>query len=244
VSPLEPPTFESKEEAEAEALRLAARKDRRLCVFAKLPDPGRVKTRLVPAIKESDAAWLYMAFLNDLTEELMWGPYSLYFLWALEEGEKVPAHEIIRSDVQSPGDLGARLYDCCEKALREVEAVLVLGSDHPEFQKERAVEAFEKLEEGHDVVLGPTPDGGYYLIGMRRSGLRPELFSAIPWSTEKVFETTLERCREAGLTCAILPQGFDIDTPADLDALAVRLRHAPRERCGFTRVLLKEWGRL
>ncbi len=122
--------------------------------------------------------------------------------------------------------------------------MVVVGSDAPELQQGRVVAAFEQLEGGREVVLGPAADGGYYLIGLTRAGLDRRLFGGIPWSTAEVFAATLARCREAGFAPGLLPRGYDIDTPADLDALAARLARGPRKRCSFTRVLLEEWGRL
>lgn len=220
------------------------RQGRRLLVFAKPPEAGKVKTRLSPALKPSDAAWLYLAFLNDLTRELVEGPWQLHFCWAAAAGGELPQHEGVVSEAQPDGDLGERLFRCCERALVTVPAVVVVGSDQPELERAQVVRAFELLEAGSRVVLGPAADGGYYLIGLRREALAPTLFAGIEWSSERVFAQTLERCSKAGQEPALLPLGHDVDTPADLDALAARLREAPRERCGFTRVLLEEWGRL
>lgn len=221
-----------------------ASKDRRLCVFAKPPEPGKVKTRLFPALKPSDAAWLYLAFLNDITQELLEGPYRLCFAWAVAPGEKLPTHGGVESEEQVGEGLGERLYNAFAAGLAESATMVIVGSDQPELEKSRVVEAFEMLEKGSEVVLGPSADGGYYLIGLRRESLDRALFEGIPWSTGEVLAATLERCQRTGRSCALLPVGFDIDTPADLDALALRLRQAPKERCGFTRVLFEEWGRL
>lgn len=228
----------------AELIRDPSRPDRRLCVFAKPPEVGKVKTRLSPALKPSDAAWLYLAFLTDLTQELLYGPWQLHFAWLVEEGEELPRHEGVVSEAQSGGDLGERLFRCCAAALAAAPAVVVVGSDQPELEKSRVEEAFELLEGGREVVLGPSADGGYYLIGLRRAALDPALFAGVAWSTDQVFAQTAARCRAAGFEPAVLPVGHDIDTPADLDALAERLQAAPRRRCPFTRVLLEEWGRL
>ena len=218
--------------------------NRRLCVFAKPPEPGKVKTRLLPALKESDAAWLYLAFLNDLTRELLLGPYQLHFAWASEAGEKLPQHEGVVSEMQAAGNLGDRLFAAFAAGLAAAPVMVILGSDHPELQQKVVVEAFERLEAEEQVVLGPTFDGGYYLIGLRPDSLRRSLFDGIDWSTEKVFSQTVERCQEAGLRLSLLPKAHDIDLPEDLDGLADRLRRAPKKRCSFTRVLFEEWGRL
>lgn len=220
------------------------RSDRRLCVFAKPPRIGEVKTRLSPAIGPGDATWLYLAFLNDLTGELAGGPWQLHFAWAVGEGEELPRHPGVVSEAQSGGELGERLYRYFAAALAAAPAVVVVGSDMPELEAARVSEAFARLESGSGVVLGPSADGGYYLIGLRREALDEALFEGIAWSTGTVFAETVERCRRAGHEPALLSVGHDIDLPEDLDALAARLAAAPRRRCGFTRVLLEEWGRL
>lgn len=221
-----------------------ATETRLLVVFAKKPEPGQVKTRLIPALKPSDAAWLYLAFLTDLTEELLDGPYRLRFSWAVPEGEPLPSHAGIASERQAEGDLGERLYQAFAAGLATAPAMVVVGSDQPELERRTVEAAFTQLETGREMVLGPSADGGYYLIGLRAAALDRRLFAAIPWSTGEVFAATLERAREAGIEPARLPMGHDIDTPADLDALVERLARAPRRRCRFTRVLLEEWGRL
>ena len=218
---------------------------RHLCVFAKIPLPGRVKTRLSPALKPTDATWLYDAFLLDLTRELSDGPYGMTFFWALEAEEKTPTHPVIGSQRQEGADLGERLRHAAETALKEAPFVVIVGSDMPELQQQTVRDAFRQLEAGVPVVLGPSADGGYYLIGLRRETLAAvDLFGGIPWSTDQVAEITRERCRQAGLEIGLLPLGHDIDTPEDLEGLAERLRSAPASRCSFTRVLLREWRRL
>ena len=92
------------------------------------------------------------------------------------------------------------------------------------------------------LVVGPALDGGYYLIAARARALHPRLFEGIPWSTERVLAHTLERCREVGLEASLLPPASDVDTPADLDALASRLR-LDAGRCPRTGALLQSWGR-
>jgi rSAM/selenodomain-associated transferase 1 len=219
-------------------------RDRKLCVFAKPPEPGKVKTRLFPALKPSDAAWLYLAFLNDITQELLDGPFRLCFAWAAAPDEQLPTHGGVECVALVGEGLGERLYNAFATGLAEAPAMVIVGSDQPELEKGRVVEAFERLEQGSEVVLGPSGDGGYYLIGLRREALDPGLFEDIPWSTGSVLAETLERCARAGRTPALLPVGYDIDEPADLDALALRLKQSSKDKCRFTRVLFEEWGRL
>src|SRR5262249_39143450 len=88
---------------------------------------------------------------------------------------------------------------------------------------QRAVDLLSRP--GPDVVLGPTEDGGYYLIGVR--GAHRELFDGVPWSTSEVLEITLRRAANAGLEAACLPSWFDVDTAEDLERLRATLANAP-----------------
>jgi glycosyltransferase A (GT-A) superfamily protein (DUF2064 family) len=120
--------------------------------------------------------------------------------------------------------------------------VAAVGSDHPDLPETVVVEAFEKLAAGNDVVLGPASDGGYYLIGVTRDSLHPELFSDVDWSTARVLEQTLERCRTLGARVELLISLDDVDTPDDLKRLAERLALGSGPSSPNTKSLLSEWG--
>jgi rSAM/selenodomain-associated transferase 1 len=197
---------------------------RRLLLFTKPAREGRVKTRLIGDLTAAEAAGLHAAFLEDLLGRLREGDFELRLAWALDPGEEIPAGPVpgVR---QEGNDLGERLY----RALSSVEAgasaevVMALGSDHPTLELELVERAFEKVEAGADVVLGPAEDGGYYLIALRAAAVHPRLFEDIAWSTERVLPATLERCRELGLAVELLPMASDVDTPDDLRRLAARM---------------------
>jgi len=217
---------------------------RSLLLFTKPAHPGRVKTRLVGALSEAQTAKIHAAFVSDLTERLQGGRYHFQIAWAVSEEEDFPIGLVIGGGEnvrQASGNLGDRLYRGLAAAAEHSELVAAIGSDHPELRPETVEEAFQQLEEGADAVFGPTADGGYYLVGLRRSAVCPEVFDGIAWSTETVFGESLKRCHHLGLTVAQLPAGHDIDVPEDLDALACRLRAAPRT-CPRTRSLLAAWG--
>ena len=243
---------------------------RRLIVFTKPAVPGRVKTRLVGAsgngvapprgvddLSPVHAARLHRAFLQDLVEELSRGRFDLRLAWALEDvGEGVPSLELAAGEVlpgerQRSGDLGVRLEGALADALTEVEAAAVVGSDHPRLSRRRVEEAFDRLEagegEGPQVVFGPARDGGYYLVAARREALGRGIFDGIPWSTGQVLEASLQACRRAGLSTALIEPGEDVDTPEDLARLIEQLRDPAesgpsRGTCPGTRELLVEWG--
>ena len=219
-----------------------------LLLYTKPAHPGRVKTRLIGELSAEQAAELHAAFLGDLSERLCGGRFHLQVSWALEEGEEFPEGLVVAGEpVRQPeGDLGDRLYLGLERAALRHALVAAVGSDHPELARETVEDAFERLESGADAVLGPTADGGYYLIGLRRETLCREIFDGVPWSTREVFAHTLERCRRLGLEVALLPAGHDIDVESDLRRLAARLETARFETaaddCPRTRALLEDWS--
>jgi len=254
-----------------------------LLLFTKPARPGRVKTRLTRgrgALTPVQAARLHAAFLGDLAARLLpatgRGEMRLRIAWALDDDEPLPdlyatvaavgalapppgaALDAVR---QRGADLGERLFHALSAASEDHPGgVAAVGSDHPTLPLGRVRSAFNLLADGSDVVLGPTDDGGYYLIAVRRAALRQRLFEDVPWSTGGVFTATEARCRELGLRLARLPAGHDVDEPADLERLVAlfaaagapppplgrRRRESVDERvdCPRTRRLLAAWGRL
>ena len=203
----------------------AAGRDR-VILFLKTPVPGLVKTRLIPRLGPEGAAAFYRAMAEDLLDRLE----------ALEDNQLeicfAPAREILRVRrwlgarrrlvPQRGADLGARMAAAFQAAFRAgSERCVLVGSDVPELSAERVGEAFAKLER-NDLVLGPSRDGGYYLVGLRQP--RPELFADMPWSKQGVYAETTRRARALGLRVGRLRMLADIDTPADLDRLSRRLR--------------------
>jgi len=226
---------------------------RRACVllFTKPPRAGRVKTRLIGELSADQAAELHAAFLGDVEESLRRGSFELRIAWALDPEDPLPAVTAAVGGTaaktggfrQQGEDLGARLYHGLRRMAEGFEIVAAVGSDAPEIEPEIVEDAFARLAAGAEVVIGPTRDGGYYLIGLRRETLRRELFDGIAWSTESVLDQTRTRCRELGLAVELLPAIDDVDVGEDLRRLARRLSGdgggPPR-----TRALLEAWGRI
>jgi len=213
-----------------------------VALFTKPATPGRVKTRLIGRLTAEQAADLHRAFLSDLSRRLIQGDFDLRIAWALDRGVEAPDFGI-ESLVQRGDELGDRLYRSLFDLSRDYPFVAAVGSDHPDLPLSRVHTAFDKLEAGADVVLGPAHDGGYYLIALRGKVLNRELFSGIEWSGPSVFDTTLHRCRSLGLRTELLQAAFDVDTPADLDRLDSSLRRDPSIECPMTRKLLHRWRR-
>jgi rSAM/selenodomain-associated transferase 1 len=196
-------------------------------LFAKPPRAGRVKSRLVPPLTEEEAAGLYTAFLGDLAEML--GAEGDAWRWWVYSTDPEEQETLWPAAAPRPTgwrrqvgvDLGERMHEALSELLAErAEAAVLIGSDHPTLSPAFLEEAFDLLANA-DVVLGPSLDGGYYLVGTNRP--QPSLFEGVAWSTPSVLQQTLERIRGAGLRAAFLPPWYDVDTAADLHFLRTHL---------------------
>lgn len=197
---------------------------RRLLVFGRLPEPGRTKTRLAPALGVGGAAELYGAFLDDV---LAWAPdIAPTELWSPARPGTREALQAryprVGVRLQPEGDLGVRLAAAFGAAFEDgVDHVVALGSDHPTLPREYAGRAFAALHGAH-VVLGPTRDGGYYALGLRRLcwPRARGLFEGAPWSTDALLSWTRGRAAALDLCHVELPGWYDVDEPPDLERLA------------------------
>jgi uncharacterized protein len=198
-----------------------------ICLFAKAPRAGTVKTRLAPELGSEGAADLAAAFLQD----------TLAALSRLDWAELVIAANCTKAELaigfphaqvwpQGSGDLGARIERVLARALEQADIALALGADTPGLPP-RLLDDARRALALHDAVIGPAEDGGFYLLGLRRC---PEgLLSGLPWSTELTFRCTLERLRHRGFHSAVLPPWFDVDRPSDLVRLRRFLDHGEIE---------------
>ena len=197
-----------------------------LCIMAKAPEAGRVKTRLCPPLSPDDAAELYRCFLLDKIAQAR-GVAGAERVLAYAPAQAAAVFEALAPDfallAQRGDDLTARLVAVCDDLFRGgFDAAIMIDSDTPTLPTERLERAVALMSEGApDLVLGPSEDGGYYLIGLRRP--HPELFEGMPWSTPAVLEETLRRARALGLSSTRLEAWYDVDTAADLVRLQVEL---------------------
>lgn len=212
-----------------------------LVLFSKPALPGYVKTRLIGRLSPDQAAELHSAFLGDVSERLAEGNFDFRVAWALDSGGSPPDLGL-DSMVQIGDDLGDRLFNALSRLSENYPYVGAIGSDHPDLPLSLVHEAFDKLDAGVDVVLGPAHDGGYYLIAMRREAIHRELFCGVEWSSASVLSSTLSRCKSLGLGAEQLQVAFDVDTSEDLDRLATILAGDLSIRCPRTRDLLSRWG--
>jgi rSAM/selenodomain-associated transferase 1 len=195
--------------------------DARLLVLSKAPDPGQVKTRLIPLLGESAAAGLYEDLLRSTLEMAVNSNLCPVELWCSPD-EKHPFFQQCKQQYgvelrrQTEGDIGCRMSHALESASRSGRLLVLIGADCPALSADELEEAFDLLDRGTGVVLGPAADGGYYLIGM--NGLYPFLFGDVPWSTSLVLDLTKTRLKSRRVKWQCLAEHRDLDTPDDYHA--------------------------
>ena len=217
---------------------------RALVVVGKAPEAGRTKTRLSPPLSPAQAADLSGAFLQDtiaVAAAAAWDRVSLVYPPTPDADRRLRA--LLPPDVylaaQHEDGLGAALADAFRSHLEAgFGRVVLVGSDNPTLPPSLLADADRTLD-AHDLVLGPSADGGYYLIGMDRPHLG--VFADITWSTSIVYQQTLARARALGLRVASIQEWYDVDTAADLARLRAELEGAPASVAPATRAVL---GRL
>jgi rSAM/selenodomain-associated transferase 1 len=201
-------------------IRRGARQKERVIQFTRYPEPGSVKTRLIPALGPDGAADFHRQLSDHTLEEVCHlaseeevNSEIRYTGGDREKMRKWLARSVsIRS--QGLGDLGVRMARAFHDSFQEgVERVILVGSDCPGLTRDVMSRALSLLNRT-DVVIGPARDGGYYLIGLRRDA--PDLFRDISWGTEDVLEQTMSRIEQLGLSKTLLEELDDIDRPEDL----------------------------
>ncbi|MDY6904993.1 MAG: TIGR04282 family arsenosugar biosynthesis glycosyltransferase [Thermodesulfobacteriota bacterium] len=199
-------------------------------LFVKAPVSGQVKTRLAATLGDDTALNLYQCFVADMLDKLESIHYlpRIYFhppdagpdvrTWL---GDRYAFYE----------QKGRTLGDKMSNALAEtfdsgIERAVLMGTDFPDLPSSIITEALTALDTA-PAVIGPSTDGGYYLIGFTADGFTANVFDDIPWSTDTVFTRTCERFQSSGIGPYILPQWLDIDTEADLRQFAAGCRDNP-----------------
>jgi rSAM/selenodomain-associated transferase 1 len=190
-----------------------------LIVFLRDPGSSPVKTRLAAEVGMRTAQKLYHAMLTDLACNLAGlGRNLRLYADALPLGAELKArfHYTGAPRRQQGEDLGARMANAFRSEFsRGSERVLLIGSDIPHLEAPLIAAYFRRLREV-PVVLGPSPDGGYYLVGFQRRYFQPALFEDIPWGGAEVASRTRRRASELGLKLFCGPGRRDIDTGEDL----------------------------
>lgn len=213
-----------------------------LIVFAKPPVPGRVKTRLTPVLTPDEAARLYRAFLHDALDQYRaLGVDVRLYLSPAENG--VPALDVpagIACFEQQGGGLAARMRAAfADTFAAAYTRVAIIGTDHPTLPSAFVEQAFAALDASASVCIGPSTDGGYYLLGM--NAFYPQLFDGMTYSHDRVFADTLRRAAQTGAHLTVLPRWYDVDEPADVRRMLDDLAEVPA-RARRTRAVVEELG--
>lgn len=195
-----------------------------LIIFAKAPVPGDVKTRLQTHLSAEECAQLHSSFIIDTIRIAKMVKEADIFL-SCHPGvnnpffQKVATEFGVRLIPQNGNDLGKRMANAIKEALLAgYKKVIIMGSDSPDLPPEYIQEGFNRLDSS-DMVIGPSSDGGYYLIGGRKE---LSIFDGIIWSTRDVFEMTLKKAGENNLTFSVINEWYDIDTWEDLQRYKVQ----------------------
>ncbi len=219
---------------------------RAIVVVGKAPEPGLTKTRLTPPLTPEEAASLYEAFLVDSVNvalELGWERVTLIHPRRVGAGRSL--RRLLPGGVRLVGQPGTGLQAALTGAFARqfaegFDRVVLIGSDNPSLPGHLIEEACGRLAD-HDMVIGPSTDGGYYLMAL--SKLHPGLFERITWSTDVVYAETLERASALGLSVFSLPMWYDVDTIEELSRLLADLRTLPADVAPETRLrLMQMWG--
>ncbi len=190
-----------------------------LIIFSRLPIGHETKTRLAPLLNESQRRELHLAMWHDIFREAvkLSANTDIFLYWTgsgsiNDYGEHIPPSFLLRE--QSGENLGARMSNAMSDIFSSgYSRSILIGSDIPALKAGNLAKAFRLLDDA-DVVLGPSDDGGYWLIGMR--GFFPEAFGVKSWGNSDVLTATTEALRCSGIAFSFADTLNDIDTPEDV----------------------------
>lgn len=189
--------------------------------FAKWPEAGQVKTRLMPELGEQGALAAHITLSLAVLDQLSCSDYEVRFFWDRElSNAPVAALPIlkriealgVRQGFQRGDVLGQRMEAALSEGLAAYSKAIIVGSDCPSVDAGYVHQAVQALEHA-DVVLGPSDDGGYVLIGAR--AYVTGMLESIPWGTDRALAETVARLKACGLSCVQLPPRWDVDEPED-----------------------------
>ena len=216
--------------------------NRSVILFVKLPEKGKVKSRLAQCMDEDLVLHLYEKMVLDTIDMLTRGgfPFQVCFTPSGAQDQVVEwlgkDHPLVP---QSGEDLGDRMKTAFERAFTgDADNALLIGSDIPGLTADVIEEAFAALLT-HDAVIGPADDGGYYLIGFRKKSFEPGIFHGMVWSTQTVFRETMDKLHDASLKVYVLPELTDVDTVEDLKTLMSQIT-VPAPEISRTRSFLEQ----
>ena len=190
-----------------------------LIIFLRLPEKGKVKSRLAQTAGQDKALMIYKA-LSGITLRLasiLSFPVYLFYEGGLPDASV--SNPSFQYKMQGPGDLGEKMMDAMQQVLQLHPKVIIIGSDCPDISVTDIYHSSELLDR-FDVVIGPSKDGGYYLLGGKE--IIPSVFKSMEWSTTSVLNETITRIRDQGKTYSLLRELQDIDTEEDWNQYSSR----------------------
>jgi rSAM/selenodomain-associated transferase 1 len=219
---------------------------RELIVFVKAPIPGDVKTRFIPHLTSAEAADLYRCFVTDTISGVSRVAPNGRITVAYQSHPKSPDLSWLGGKTR-PGffrqegrSLGERLVHAFGAAFgRGAQHVVIIGSDSPNLPPQYVEQAYAALQSA-DVVLGPSSDGGYYLVGLSRPCLR--LFDDVIWSSDQAFEHTCRNASNQGYRLRVLSGHYRVETLPDLNILCSDLSRFPRKAPATHRFLASKFA--
>ncbi len=184
-----------------------------LQIFVKNRQEGKVKTRLASVIGNDEALKVYEQLLSVLKYNLKDQPLPMHIYYSdFKEEDDLWGNNPVEYIIQQGENLGERMKNAMSAGNNQYDFVILIGSDCPEIHTADIKTCIDLLKK-NDVVIGPSVDGGYYLIACK--GYFPELFKDISWSTTTVFEETAEKVKQSGLSLGVLPEKRDLDEFTD-----------------------------
>jgi len=192
---------------------LPQKRSQAFIIFIRNPELGKVKTRIAKEVGDQRALDVYRELLRQTREVALKIDIKrfLFYSESINHNDEW-SNEDFNKVVQPKGDLGEKMSQAFQYVLSQYDQVIIIGSDCPKLNYSHIVNAFEQLNH-HDVVIGPSLDGGYYLLGF--SDYQATLFENINWSTDQVYPQTLMRIENAKLSYTTLEKLSDIDYWAD-----------------------------
>jgi hypothetical protein len=193
-----------------------------LVLFAKFPEPGKVKKKIGQVIGMESSAKLCEAFINDLIAKNAEKDYDLYLSFIghqhKESYRSMFPHAILY--VQRGQDLSSNMFCTFEDLLDDYEKLIVIGCDVPDLSSDVIVRAFNALD-FYDVVIGPAEDGGFYLVGMKEPH---DIFCNLNWGTPTLLQEQIENIKRKNLSHVLLETMPDVDTIEELKQIKKRLK--------------------
>ena len=190
-----------------------------LIFFMRYPEKGLVKTRLARDLGDTFTLDLYKHFIIDILKTCQLTDAEIMIAYSISEKIKNEKLFLSKQHIhfyQNGHDLGPRMFNAlCEAAKRGFKKCILIGSDSPDLPSGIIDEGYNALGEA-DITLGPSSDGGYYLIGFRSDRINYRIFSRIRWGTPYVLEDTLENIKKTGMRLYLLPEWDDVDDVYDL----------------------------